>query len=385
MTVQKVGVIGCTGSVGTAVVDVCRAYPERFRLTVLGAGHGGEKLAALGKEFRFAALAAANGDGADPSLKLSAVGREMEDLFVSNAVDHLVIASSGVSAVRLLDRALKLGKTVSLANKESAVLLGPSISGPCLACQLRPLDSEHNAVWQCLKGEKSSDVKKIWLTASGGPFLRRDLSSFGSITPQEAVSHPVWSMGAKISVDSATMINKGIEVIEASYLFGLPSERVSPVILPGSFVHGGVQFADGVLKLLAGTPNMRQSAMNCLMYPGRPKNRIPDLAPIGLGGQSLTFSLPEPERYPGLFLCLDAARRGGVWPLIVLAGDQTAVDAFLAGQIGFNRIAQVLGETLASYDGPASLESLDDRLALYASAGAAAQKAAAGNLKRWSY
>ena len=290
---KRVAVIGCTGSVGSSALAVCRTYPQLFQVTALAADTGRETFPALCREFGVerAVLSRPRNDLPE-SVSLKCGGDALLEMIDASVAEHFVFASSGVAAVKALSRALDKGLEVSLANKESALVLGSRIAPYVERGQLRPLDSEHNALWQCLMGEKREAVSKLILTASGGPFLRTPREEFEKITPAQAASHPVWPMGRKISVDSATMINKGIELLEASYLFGVPADRVSAVVHPGSKVHALVSFADGATKMLLSQPDMRLAALTALSWPMRPPLRLKGIAPVELDGLDLHFELP---------------------------------------------------------------------------------------------
>jgi 1-deoxy-D-xylulose-5-phosphate reductoisomerase len=231
------------------------------------------------------------------------------------------------------------------------------------ADQLRPLDSEHNAIWQCLHGE-SEKPRKIYLTASGGPFRRSTPEDLESVTPEMALRHPVWNMGAKITVDSATLMNKGIELIEAAFLFDLPPDRVEALISPGSFVHGLVEFEDGCVKILGGEPDMRLPAASCLFWPDRlsPGHDFPRPRPEG---RTLSFDPVDEVRFPALRVAKEALREGGACPALLVGADEVAVDRFLKREIAFTAIPGVVEETMTSYSGvaprslPEALEVLE--------------------------
>ena len=362
---KRIAVIGCTGSVGSSVLDVCRNYPEKFRVTALAAETGGTSLPALCREFRPRRVALCRPRGDLPEgTELLADEEALLSIVDCDETDHVVFASSGIAAVKALSLALRLGKEVSLANKESALILGDRLT-PALRCgALRPLDSEHNALWQCLAGENYDGVSQLIVTASGGPFLRVPLERLQSMTARQAAAHPVWSMGRKISVDSATMINKGIELLEAHYLFGLPPQRIVPLIHPGSKVHGMVSFVDGCTKMLLSPPDMRLASLTALAWPERPKLRLAHITPLELDGLDLHFERPRRDRFPGLFAAMDAALAGEPYPVILIGADEGAVQLFLEGKIAFTDIAKIVAEVLEGYNGGAAC-SVDDRTALY--------------------
>ena len=355
---KRVAVIGATGSVGTSVLDVCRAHPGALEVRALAARSPSEKLTALASEFGGAALCVYDAPEADKKTLCGPEG--LTALAEDPSVDHVVFASSGTAAIPALQAALRAGKEVSLANKESIVVAGPWVM-PLVRTrdQLRPLDSEHNAVWQCLHGE-SAPVRRVLLTASGGPFRTWPASELETVTPEMALRHPVWSMGPKITIDSATLMNKGIELIEAMFLFGLEPRRVDAVIAPGSFVHALAEFEDGSVKMLAGVPDMRLPAASCLFWPERrfPCEGIerPLLAP-----RTIAFEEPDPERFPALRLAREAMERRGPFPAVLVGADEVAVERFLLGRLGFTGIARAVEETMEACTLPAP-QTLEDAL-----------------------
>lgn len=364
-TCKRVAVIGCTGSVGSSALDVCRTYPEKFRVTALAADTGREGLPLLCREFspRLVALTRPRDDlpsGVQLITGKDALLRVVE----ADDVDHIVFASSGIAAVAALVRALEIGKEISLANKESSLIVGDALCPAVRRGQLRPLDSEHNALWQCLIGEKTETVARLTLTASGGPFLRTPLPELEKVTPDQASAHPVWSMGRKISVDSATMINKGIELLEAGYLFGLSAEKIDAVIHPGSRVHAIVSYIDGATKLLMSPPDMRLPALTALSWPERFPLRLNGITPLDFNGLDLHFEVPERDRFPGYYTSIEVARARGPYPVILIAADEIAVRLYLEGRIRFTDIARLVAETLETYAGP-DVSDPASRAALY--------------------
>ena len=355
---KRVAVIGATGSVGSSVLDVCRAHPDALEVRALAARSPSEKLTALAAEFEGAALCVYDAPEADKKMLCGPEG--LTALAEDPSVDHVVFASSGTAAIPALQAALRAGKEVSLANKESIVVAGPWVM-PLVRTrdQLRPLDSEHNAVWQCLHGE-SVPVRRVLLTASGGPFRTWPASELETVTPEMALRHPVWSMGPKITIDSATLMNKGIELIEAMFLFGLEPRRVDAVIAPGSFVHALAEFEDGSVKMLAGVPDMRLPAASCLFWPERrfPCEGIerPLLAP-----RTIAFEEPDPERFPALRLAREAMERRGPFPAVLVGADEVAVERFLSERLSFPAIARAVEETMGACTLPAP-QTLEDAL-----------------------
>ncbi len=380
---KRIAVIGCTGSVGRSVLEVCRCYPQHLKIQILGAYSGGQLLPELCRELAPQRVVLMDPHRDLPGFAVARGEGALVEAALDPDVDHLVVASSGIAAAKATLAALEAGKEVSLANKESALLLGPRITAFCRNGQLRPLDSEHNALWQCLHGENWEDLSTLYLTASGGPFLRTPLEQFLQITPEQALAHPVWSMGKKLTVDSATMINKAIEILEAHYLFGLSGDRIHGVIHPGSTVHGMAAFVDGSLKMLASQPHMSLAALTALMWPQRVPLELPEVAPLDPTAMDLHFERPQRDRFPGLFLGVEALRRGGSYPVILIAADQTAVELFLEGRIAFPQIAKVVEAAMDSYAG-ADLEDLEDRMELYHRGMAVAVEIAEGRkVRNW--
>lgn len=358
-------VIGCTGSVGSSVLDVCRSYPEFFQVTALAAETGRAALPSLCQEFGPGIVVLRKPRCDLPKeVELWQGDEALLRLVESDEVDHVVVASSGVAAVKALAHAMELGKEISLANKESALIMGERLTSAVRSGQVRPLDSEHNALWQCLAGERYDHVERLILTASGGPFLRMPLEQLGAVTPEQAASHPVWPMGRKISVDSATMINKGIELLEAHDLFGIPGEKILPVIHPGSKVHALVSFIDGTTKMLLSPPDMRLAALTALSWPMRLPQRMKKIEPVELDGLELHFEKPQEARFPGLCTAVEAARRGEPYPVILIAADEAAVQMFLERKIGFADIAKVVAAVMDGYNG-GDVEDISSRIALY--------------------
>ena len=362
-------VLGCTGSVGSAVLSVCRAFPDRFQITVLAARSSSDAAAKLAAEFSVPTVILTDPAAAEKlrnesrgSLTVLSGEKALEEAALRDDVDHLAAASSGTAAIPALMAALRAGKDVSLANKESIVVAGPWVL-PLVRRpdQLRPLDSEHNALWQCLQGRDRADVAALWLTASGGPFRNFSAEELERVTPAMAAAHPVWPMGAKISVDSATLMNKGIEIMEAMALFSFPSEKVRAVISPEAFIHGIVQFRDGTFLLAGSAPDMRLPCASALFHPERcPEELLP--AP-DLSRLSLTFGQPDELRFPCLSLAREAARRGGAYPALLVGADEAAVDLFLSGKNSFPDIPRIIAGVLEEYSGghPAGL---DDALSI---------------------
>jgi 1-deoxy-D-xylulose-5-phosphate reductoisomerase len=364
-------VIGATGIVGGSVLDICARFPERFGVVAMAARSNASKLLSLSKRFGAKIACLANPSPEDSMLfkengiELLSGNEGLESVAELRGADHVVLASSGAEAIFALKRALESGKDVSLANKESVVAAGqwlmPLVKRPD---QLRPLDSEHNAIWQCLRGEPRPNIRRVTLTASGGPFREFSAERMKNVTPSEALRHPVWNMSPKITVDSATLMNKGIECIEATQLFGLGMERVKAVIHPSSQIHGMVEFQDATVKLLLYRPDMRIASAAALAWPDRlPLGDIGEFAAPECEDWSMKFFAPDVTRFPCLAIAREAGRRGGPYPPLLIGADEVAVSAFLDGCIPFLSISNIIERALETYKGPPP-SSLDDAVRL---------------------
>ncbi|MDR3075790.1 MAG: 1-deoxy-D-xylulose-5-phosphate reductoisomerase, partial [Synergistaceae bacterium] len=348
--------------------------PGRFQVTALAARSKSSELLNLAKRFgaKYACLAEPSAETTKlyraEGIELAAGTAGLESMAELPGIDHVVFASSGTDAVTALQKALTADKDVSLANKESIVATGPWIM-PLIRRpdQLRPLDSEHSAIWQCLRGEPEKSPSRITLTASGGPFRDYSTEQMRHITPEDALRHPVWNMGPKITVDSANLMNKGIECIEAMQLFDMPPDRVGAVVHPGSFVHGIVEFCDATMKMLSYKPDMRIPAACALGWPER--------LPIGGEGEfaaperdrwSLEFQTPDTARFPCLALALEAAKRGYAYPPLLVGADESAVRAFLDKRIPFLAISNIIESILEKYSGqnPSNINDAVELIAL---------------------
>jgi 1-deoxy-D-xylulose-5-phosphate reductoisomerase len=356
----RISVIGATGVVGGSVLDICERFPERFGVVAMAARSNSNKLLSLSKRFASKTAYLAN-----PSPEESRMFKEngielligdagLENIAGLGEADHVVLASSGAEAVFALKQALESDKDVSLANKESIVAAGPWLM-PLVKRpdQLRPLDSEHNAIWQCMRGEPRPSIKNVTLTASGGPFRDFSAERMKNVTPREALKHPVWNMSPKITVDSSNLMNKGIECIEATQLFGLSMEQVKAVIHPSSHIHGMVEFSDATVKLLLYRPDMRIASASALAWPDRlPLGDIGEFALPEYGEWSMKFFAPDETRFPCLSIAREAGRRGGPYPPLLIGADEVAVSAFLDGCIPFLAISNIIERTLEAYKGP---------------------------------
>jgi 1-deoxy-D-xylulose-5-phosphate reductoisomerase len=359
-----IAVLGSTGSVGTQVLDVLRSFPERFRIAALTAGVNVDLLAAQAREFA-PALVVATDDGLraaalPPDTRIEIGEEALIEAATLPEVDVVVTATSGHAAIVPTARAIEAGKTIALANKETIVCAAEIIM-PLAAhhgVAVRPVDSEHSAIWQALGGGNPRDIARLILTASGGPFRRYTAAEMGDITVAKALNHPTWSMGGKITIDSATLMNKGLEVIEAHWLFGVPYEQIDVLVHPESIIHSIVEFADNSQIAQLGLPDMRLPIQYALTYPDHapgPCKRL-SLAEIG----TLHFEHPDEQRFPCLRLAREAGIKRGPYPAILSSADEVAVQAFVDGKLDFAGIARVVEHALSSYQGQGdlTLESL---------------------------
>lgn len=371
---KRVSVFGATGSVGQSTLDLVQRQPDAYRVVALTANSdvdslasiaraSGAQVAVIGQAHLYGALRdALAGSGVE-----AAAG---EDALVDAArldADWTMAAIVGCAGLKPTMAALESGATVALANKESLVSAGGLMMDAVQASgtTLLPVDSEHNAIFQCLAGSSYDNVGRIILTASGGPFRKRSRAEMRDITPAQAVAHPNWSMGAKISVDSATMMNKGLELIEAAHLFPVGLDRIEILVHPQSVIHSMVEYRDCSTLAQLGSPDMRIPIAHALAWPDRiatPCQKL-DLATIG----RLDFEAPDFERFPALRLARAAAAQGGAAPAILNAANEVAVAAFLAGRVGFLDIAMIVEDVLARYSAPTP-GSIDDVLAADAEA-----------------
>jgi len=342
--VTGVALLGSTGSIGRQTIEVIRAAPDRYRLTGLAAGHAGEAFEEQIREWPQASVWSA--DGRPPGLPSERWAEGgLEELATADGVDIVVVATTGMTALPAVLAALRSGRRVALANKE-ALVTGGHLVRPLLADRddplewLRPIDSEHSAIWQCLRGERLADVARLILTASGGPFRDRPAGDLENVTPAEALAHPTWQMGPKITIDSATLVNKAFEAIEAQWLYDLPYPRIAAVLHPGSVVHSLVEFVDGSYKAQLGLPDMRLPIQFALSYPDRHPSPARSAPPEAW--EPLVFAPLDPSRYPAYAAVRAAAEAGGNRGTVLNAADEVAVGAFLAGALPFPAIAHTL-------------------------------------------
>lgn len=365
---RSVTVLGCTGSIGASTLDLLRRNKDAYRVEALSAHRNVAELAALAREFDarvaviadpdlYASLAEAlAGSGITPAAGPAALVEAAE-----RPADWVMASIVGAAGLEPTLAAIKRGAVVALANKECLVCAGDLVMAAVVrhGATLVPVDSEHSAIFQVFDFAQADKVERITLTASGGPFRTWTRDDMAGVTPEQAVAHPNWSMGAKISVDSATMFNKGLELVEAYHLFGLTEDRIDILVHPQSVIHSMVSYIDGSVLAQLGAPDMRTPIAFALGWPDRmaaPCARL-DLAQLG----SLTFEAPDPERFPALRLVRRALQSGGAAPTLLNAANEIAVASFLDRRIGFLDIAAVVEDTLEAVDAPA-LTSIDDVL-----------------------
>ena len=367
---RSLSVLGATGSVGASTLDLVRRQPSAWRIKALTANCHATELAALAREFS-AEIAVVADESCLIELRaalagsgiVAAAGREALVEAATRPADLTLAAIVGCAGLAPTMAAIEQGRTVALANKEALVSAGGVMMDACAryGTTLLPVDSEHNAIFQCLAGNDIADVRTITLTASGGPFRDWSTEQLAAATPAQAVKHPNWAMGAKISVDSATMFNKGLELIEAHHLFPVGLDKLRIIIHPQSVVHSMVEYRDGSTLAQLGPSDMRVPIAACLAWPGRMDTPCAPLDLAALG--ELSFRPADEARFPATALCRAAAEAGGAAPAVLNAANEIAVAAFLSGQIAFTRIAVMVAEVLSRYS-PAAPDSLDDVIAV---------------------
>ncbi|HYI42961.1 MAG TPA: 1-deoxy-D-xylulose-5-phosphate reductoisomerase [Sphingomicrobium sp.] len=357
---RRISILGATGSVGQSTLDLVTRSPDRFEVVALTAQSKVRELAAAARRTG-AKLAVVADEARLPELRelldgsgcRAAAGQEALSEAATGEADWVMAAIVGCAGLLPTMAAVEAGKTVALANKEALITAGQLMISAARrsGTTLVPVDSEHNAIFQCLVGARAEDVSRLIITGSGGPFRTTSANDLRNVTPAEAVSHPKWSMGAKISVDSATLMNKGLELIEAHYLFGLESSRIDVVIHPQSTVHSLVEFIDGSLLAQLGSADMRIPIAYALSWPGRMETPAAPLDLVELG--RLDFEAPDLERFPALRLAREALEAGGGATIILNAANEIAVDLFLAGRICFPEIASMVSNALDRIAAPA--------------------------------
>ena len=374
---RGVALLGSTGSIGAQAVDVLAANPDAFRVVALATGHDGPMLAEQARRLQPSVVALADGQalaGLDLPIGTDRIAGEdaLIDLAMRDDVDLVVVATGGIVSLRPVLAALRAGKVVATANKETLVAGGHLVMPEArrLAADrahmdardafasplawLRPIDSEHSAIWQCLVGESMSSVAALVLTASGGPFLDATPAEMAAATPEHALKHPTWTMGAKITIDSATLANKGLEVIEAHWLYDVGYDAIEVVIHPQSLVHSAVRFVDGSLKAQLGTPDMRLPIQYAMTYPDRRPS--PATPPDLIGTARLDFRAPDTDRFPALRIAREAGIAGPRASAALIAADDVAVARFLAGSLDFPGIPSLLEAAVERFGGGGAQE-----------------------------
>jgi len=367
---KSLSILGSTGSIGVSTLDVVRQHPDKLKVVGLAEGHDVNLLAEQIREFRPRIVSVR--DEASATRLRELLGNEQPEIHwgiegaavvgETEGADMVVSAIVGAAGLVPTVRAIKAGKDIALANKETLVVAGQLVSDLVKehGVNLLPVDSEHSAIFQSLTGHRQEDVERIILTASGGPFRNTPAEELQHVKPEQALKHPQWSMGAKITIDSATLMNKGLEVIEAHWLFNMPAEKIGVVVHPQSIIHSMVEYIDGCVMAQLGAPDMRAPIAYALSWPERCESGIKklDLTEIG----TLTFENPDMERFPALRLAFDALKAGQTYPAVLNAANEIAVAAFLERKIGFTDIPRIVEETMQAHT-PFSPATLDEYLA----------------------
>ena len=352
--VKQLCILGSTGSIGTQTLDVVRAYPDRYSVYAICANRSVDKLVEQAKEFQPEVVCIADESLYEPlraaladlPIKVWAGSESIAEVVTMPSIDVVVAAMVGYAGLRPTIEAIKAGKTIALANKETLVVAGEIICELALQhhTPILPVDSEHSAIFQSLVGEDRSEIEKILLTASGGPFRTFSLEQMQTVTAADALKHPNWEMGAKITIDSASMMNKGFEVIEAKWLFGVPVEKIQVLVHPQSIVHSAVQFTDGAIKAQLGAPDMKLPIQYALSFPERLASDFPRADLFAL--KNLTFEEPDMHRFPNLGLAYEAMRRGGNIPCVLNAANEVVNLAFREGRCGFLQMSDIISQTM---------------------------------------
>ncbi len=350
ITSKRLVVLGSTGSVGTQTLDIVRAFPANFNVIGLAARRSLDLLKEQVKEFHPEFISCQGTPEEKAFIATNgAKDRDILQMVTEPNVDTVVTATVGDVALPATFAAIEAGKDIALANKETVVISGQLVTDAARkhGVALLPLDSEPNAIWQCLRGEEQK-VSRLMITASGGAFRKTPLGKLADVTPKQALDHPTWKMGAKITIDSATMMNKAFEVIEARWLFNVPWDDIEIVIHPQSIIHSMVEFVDGSVKAQLSPPDMRLPIQYALFYPDRVYNKsIRQFDAVATG--SLSFEPYEAERYPCFDLAIEFARREGTWPAALCGANDMAVDLFLSGKIGFLEISTLIRQALEKH------------------------------------
>ncbi len=354
MIKKRIAILGSTGSIGSQALEVISAHPDAFEVEILAAGNNAALLIRQSILYHPNAVVIGNEDHYEMvrsalenyPVKVYCGAEALSQVIGFDSVDMVLTAMVGFSGLRPTIEAIRAGKNIALANKETMVVAGEMIMKEAMQKQVNiiPVDSEHSAIFQCLTGEPAYSVEKLILTASGGPFRGMARESLERVTPEEALCHPNWCMGPKITIDSATLMNKGLEVIEARWLFGCRPEQIEVVVHPQSIIHSMVQFTDGSVKAQMGLPDMRLPIQYAFTYPARLKSDFKRLSFSEF--PQLNFELPDTKNFRNLALSFEVLNKGGNWPCILNAANEVAVDAFLERRIGFMDIPDLIERTL---------------------------------------
>lgn len=344
----RLALLGSTGSIGTQTLDVVREHRDRFEVVALAAGRRSDLLARQVEEFA-PSMIVSGGDIEIAGRRALPSPAGLSDAATHPDVDIVVVATSGHDAIPATIAALKAGKVVALANKEAIVCAGELIMPLArLGENLRPVDSEHSAIWQSLQSGRREDVRRIILTASGGPFRTWDDKQLANVTVEQALKHPNWDMGGKITIDSGSLMNKGLELIEARWLFDVPYERIDVVVHPEQYIHSMVEFNDRSTIAQLSPPDMKLPIQYALTWP---EHAPSSFRPLDVASAfSMSFEPPDTDRFPALRLAREAGEAGGTYPTVLSAADEIAIDAFRDGRIGFTQIPQVIEAVLNRHD-----------------------------------
>ncbi len=365
MQPKRLVILGSTGSIGVQTLQIVAAYPQRLTVVGLAAGGNWKKLLQQAEQFSVSMVGLADEQAAaelaeqQPQRQVYAGQDGLEELVAAAEPDLVVGAISGIAGLGPVMAALAGGCDVALANKEPLVAAGELVitTARRTGAQLLPIDSEISAVFQCLAGQRRQDVDKVLLTASGGPFADLEVDELRQVTLQQALEHPTWEMGPKVTVDSATLMNKGFEVFELKWLFGLQFEQIEVIVHPQSIIHSLVQFCDGSVLAQLAVPDMRIPIQYALFYPERMSNEFPRLDLVAAG--PLTFARPDVEKFPNLRLAYQAGQAGDSYPAVLNAANEVAVNLFLQEQIGFSDLPFLVERALEAHE-PISLDDLED-------------------------
>lgn len=350
----RLAILGSTGSIGTQTLDVVRWHPDRYEVYALVANNSVDKLIAQAKEFQPEVVVIGNTAHYEKlrtaleklPIKVFTGSESVNQVVKMSAVDVVVTAMVGYAGLASTLAAIKAGKRIALANKETLVVAGELVTELAIQhkAQIVPVDSEHGAIFQCLVGERPEDVDRLIITASGGPFRNKTIDELKNVKASDALKHPTWQMGAKITIDSASLMNKGFEVMEARWLFGITADRIDVVVHPQSIVHSMVQYVDGSVKAQLGVPDMRLPIQYALSFPERIDSKI-ERMDFARQGQ-LTFEKPDIAKFRNLGLAFEALKRGGNMPCVLNAANEVVVDAFLNDRVGFLEMSDIIEKTL---------------------------------------